>query len=181
MNRSDPSGHFALTLGLMICGIAAIVTAALCAYEQSTHALGDALNSLANTADNAIEKVSEKINAENYTVYFLADENEDIQYVGRVKTDNYGSRMAYHEATRNLYPAYSVSNLSYYEARGLEEIGMIECHTINRSNSRNNQIHGISSTNKKGGLYMDAAINYLLNKAEDMLLNTLGLKTENTQ
>jgi len=159
----------------MILVVPVIVAGALCAYEQSTHALANAANQLADNINNAVERVSERINAENYTVYFLADESDHIQYVGRVKTLNYNSRMAYHKATRGLDIKYSVSGLSYFEARGLEEIGMIECHTINRSNYKNNQIHGIAPSNKKGNQYLDAAANYLLNKAEDMLLNILGL------
>ena len=39
--------------------------------------------------------------------------------------------MNYHNVTKGLIPAYKVSGLSYNEARGLEEIGMIECHTLN--------------------------------------------------
>ena len=48
---------------------------------------------------------------------------------------------------------------------------MIECHTINKDNPANNQIHGISGTNKKAGSYIDAALGCLENKAGNMLLN----------
>jgi hypothetical protein len=79
--------------------------------------------------------------------------------------------MAYHYATRGLTPAHRISGLSYIEARGLEEIGMIECHTINPSNPINNQIHGIGENNPNGETYMRAATNYLFNRAENWMLN----------
>ena len=81
--------------------------------------------------------------------------------------------MAYHEATRGLTPQYAYSGLTYEEARGLEEIGMVECHTLNKNNPVNNQIHGISGTNKKARTYIDAALGYLSNRAENTLLNLL--------
>ena len=103
----------------------------------------------------------------------MADSKGKIQYVGRVTDEGYEARMTYHERTRGLTPVKRVRGLSYAEARGLEEIGMIECHTLNPSNPVNNQIHGISIRNKKGGTYMEAAIDYLLNRAENSLLNIL--------
>lgn len=67
--------------------------------------------------------------------------------------------MAYHFHTRK-------------EARGLEEIGMLECHPLKTAFPYNN-IHGISLNNPKRGLYMHDALGYLENKAEDILLNIL--------
>ena len=103
----------------------------------------------------------------------MKDSNDNIQYVGRVTDDGFKARMDYHKITRGLTPAKRVQGLSYAEARGLEEIGMIECHTLNPSNPINNQIHGISIRNRKGRSYMEAAIDYLLNRAENSLLNIL--------
>ena len=101
----------------------------------------------------------------------MEDQNETIQYVGRVTDSGYNARMAYHYNPRGLTPAQRISGLNYAEARGLEEIGMIECHTLNALNPINNQIHGISSKNKNGGAYMQAACDYLFNRAENWVIN----------
>ena len=120
---------------------------------------------------SAVSKKAEEASTQSYSVYFLEDENGVIQYVGRVKDSGYRDRMAYHKATRGLTPQKRISGLSYAEARGLEEIGMIECHTLNPSNPKNNQIHGIGANNRNGGYYLDAACDYLLNRAENSILN----------
>ena len=85
----------------------------------------------------------------------------------------YEHRMKYHRSTKNLLPAYRVSGLTYTEARGLEEIGMVECHTLKPGQAGSNQIHGISIHNPKGEQYMFDALSYLENKAEQRLLNIL--------
>ena len=50
---------------------------------------------------------------------------------------------------------------------------MIECHTLNVSNPISNQIHGIGPQNPSGEIYMRAACNYLLNYAENWMLNNI--------
>ena len=97
-----------------------------------------------------------------------------IQYVGRVKDSGYYARMRYHASTRGLIPKHRISGLTYEEARGLEEIGILECHTLNALNTINNQIHGISSGNPNIEIYLEAACNYLQNHAENALLNFFG-------
>lgn len=119
----------------------------------------------------AISKNEEKKREKSYSVYFLEDERGTIQYVGRVTDQGYAARMNHHYSTRRLTPAKRIPGLSYKEARGLEEMGMITCHTLNAMNPINNQIHGISSRNKNGEIYMEAACNYLFNRAEDWVLN----------
>ena len=106
-------------------------------------------------------------------MYFLADAYGNIRYVGRVTDRGFRDRMTYHRITRGLRLAKRVSDLTYAEARGLEEIGMIECHTLNPTNPQNNQIHGISAKNPRGDMYIQAASDYLLNRAENSLLNLL--------
>jgi hypothetical protein len=90
-----------------------------------------------------------------YTVYFLCaagDSSKTIIYVGRVKTDNFSSRMSYHEKMGREY-VDSISNLGYESCRAIEQAGMMYYHTINRDSALNNQIRGISPTNKKGHIY----------------------------
>lgn len=52
---------------------------------------------------------------------------------------------------------------------------MIECHTINKNDPVNNQIHGISDRNKKASDYFNSALRYLGNKIENTLLNYMML------
>ena len=116
-----------------------------------------------------------------YTVYFFTNAPttvndfstyKPIYYVGRVKTQNYQKRMTYHKNTKHLYPAYRFSELTYEEARELEEFGMIACSTIQKLKTNpGNRIHGISESNSKGFLYSYDAYNWLLNHIEDALLN----------
>ena len=82
--------------------------------------------------------------------------------------------MSYHKRTRGLVLAFAARGLTRDEARGLEEIGMIQCHTINTLNSLNNQIHGIAWSNARGETYLQAAYAYLDNRAEQALLNLLS-------
>ena len=164
VNYSDPSGFlmvaredispyggagFALAMGLSKTG----------EYLQKSQA-------------NLAKKENKKY-SRGYTVYFLEDDSHVVQYVGRVTDVGYPARMAYHLKTKNLTPQYTVSGLRYDVARGLEEIGMIQCHTLNALGPKNNKIHGIGLHNPSAELYMRAAIDYLFNKAEGTLLNML--------
>ena len=161
------------------CGTAAALVASCAGTVISTTTVTAAATVVASQTANiavcaaAASLVSNQVETElskTYSVYFLEDESGKIQYVGRVADSGYSSRMAYHKATRGLTPAYRVPGLNYAEARGLEEIGMIECHTINANNPVNNQIHGISQYNKRGEQYLSAAFDYLCNRAENYLL-----------
>ena len=157
-----------ITVGGAVINAAAIATAATTVATQAA-AIGT-VSAVASVANSQIEKK----HSQTYSVYFLEDENGTIQYVGRVTDRGYRARMAHHYATRELTPASRISGLSYAEARGLEEIGMIECHTLNATNPKNNQIHGISPANRNGERYMEAACNYLSNRAENWVLNLLA-------
>ena len=155
-----------LTVAGTVVNTAAVAGAAATVAGEAVAAAGVAFTAA------AVARKTEQPKS-TYTVYFLQDDTSTIQYVGRVKDSGFKRRMAYHEATRGLTVKYACHGLTYAEARGLEEIGMIECHTINKNNPVNNQIHGISGTNKKAGRYIDAALGYLENKAENILLNLL--------
>ena len=107
----------------------------------------------------------------SYSVYFLQDEEGIVQYVGRVTDEGYNARMKHHFATKGLTPAHRISGLSYEQARGGEEIGMLLCHTLKAGHEANNKIHGISTSNSKRLEYMEAAWDYLFNHIEDWMLN----------
>lgn len=154
VNMSDPEGNWPKLSTIF----KAVATAAIAVAAVATVA--------ALTSSKA-----EKKKAKSYSVYFLEDQDGTTQYVGRVTDSGYNARMAYHYSTRGLTPAQRISGLNYAEARGLQEIGMIECHTLNALNPINNQIHGISPKNVNGEVYMKAACDYLFNRAEDWVLN----------
>ena len=158
----------AVAVGSVAVSTAAITTAATTVATQA------ATVAVCASAASLAAKKAEKKRTQTYSVYFLEDDSGTIRYVGRVTDSGYRDRMRYHASTRGLTPAYRVSGLTYAEARGLEEIGMIECHTLNAANPLNNQIHGIGPQNNNGEKYLNAACDYLLNRAENSLLNILG-------
>ena len=194
VNMSDPDGNWPKlstilkTVAVVATAVVAVAAvAAVAAPMLATLGASTLATTIASTATtvmaqatavaavsvvaSASSQKAETRKTKTYSVYFLADENKTTQYVGRVTDSGYNARMKYHRNTRGLEPAHRISGLSYQEARGLEEIGMIECHTLNALNPINNQIHGISSKNGMGESYMKAACDYLFNRAEDELLN----------
>ena len=199
VNRFDVSGHWSVSSLFASLAVAAVAVAvvAVCVASAgtaapallavggavlssgsvvataSTVAVAAATTAVACSAVGAAVAVNERRHSQTYSVYFLEDGSGTIRYVGRVTDTGYDSRMSYHKRTKGLTPAKRVSGLSYEEARGLEEIGMAECHTLNPGQSGNNQIRGISPVNPKGDLYMSNAMSYLENRAEQWLLNLL--------
>ena len=139
-------------------------------YDLVLFAVGTVGVSTLATSSKTVKEKQTK----TYSVYSLVDQNGIVQYVGRVTDDGYKARMTYHLKTRGLVPGDRISGLNYAEARGLEEIGMIECHTLNPSNPINNQIHGVSQRNDSGENYMKAALDYLSNRTENFILNLFG-------
>lgn len=91
----------------------------------------------------------------DYTVYFLCaqgDISRTIIYVGRVKTENFQSRMNYHRSMGRQY-VDSISNLNYAACRAIEQGGMMYYHTINRNSELGNKIRGIGVSNSNRHLY----------------------------
>ena len=122
------------------------------------------------SASQAISRKAER----TYSVYLLKDEKGIVRYVGRVTDDGFKQRIAYHERTKGLTLYYEVHGLDWPTARGLEEIAMIECHTINPSNPVSNQIHGVGINNSNGEIYFNGVMDYLQNRAEEDLLNLIS-------
>ena len=144
--------------------------------SEAAETIGLAAAAAFEYAVNSLRKNDGRI----YTVYFLSYQSGreindfssvvEIQYVGRVKTKNYDQRMAFHEKTRHLYPAFKIEGLTYEEARGLEEIGMLSLNSL-RGVFPFNIIHGIAPTNPLGWLYSYDAANYIENKLSQDFLN----------
>jgi RHS repeat-associated protein len=97
----------------------------------------------------------------NQTVYVLVDRRggaDKVEYVGR--TTNVSSRETQHRTniTRaHLKLEVVHDNLTYAEARGLEEVLIIAYKTLNKLNPTNNQIHGIRWDNPNYEFYIRAA------------------------
>ena len=93
-----------------------------------------------------------------YFVYVLVDNDENIQYVGRTKDPDAREKAHLKNPYRENLKFHIVGyNLSYLQVRGLEQVLMLYCHTINKMNSKNNQINGISPNNGHVDEYMNAA------------------------
>ena len=163
----------ALAGGSIISGISsgatAIAAGALLVAGASATASG---------ASKAVEKKADRNSKRNNTVYKLVDKNDKVQYVGR--TTNVTARAEAHKHNpfrKDLRMEIIAQDLGYNEARGLEQIAMLQCHTINTANRMNNQINGISPFNKSLGIYMAAGrgvAEYLGNQISNEILYWTG-------
>lgn len=135
-------------------GIGSGVGTLVCLYAAS--------QLLSSTYDSKTKSVATigTTSEDKYSVYFLYAMNGDpntIVYVGRVKSENFASRMAYHKSQERLL-AGSIDGLNYALCRAIEQGGMMYYHTINRENKLMNQIRGISPTNSNKSVYIDAIL-----------------------
>ena len=155
-----------------------------------TNACAVAVNFCATKADNIayllaegnqalFEKIEEEINKKHpdlYTVYFLKDKNNQIRYVGRTK--NLKQRMAAHKApdsrTAEYELAMSIDNLTYTQARGLEEMGILLYSTLDTTpDSKGNRIHGIRENNPYRSIYWKSAQDVIYNKGMNLFYGFL--------
>ena len=171
----DPTGHVLGFVGSVIVGGAALlfmlfcVTASVPAEEKSDPmdlSLGQYENQLAGEID--------KSHPNEYTVYTLLDpDTKEVAYVGRTK--NYQVRMEQHSKkggkTYGMIPGPYIENLTYTQARGLEQIGILACHTMYKGK---NSINGISPKNKNLFTYMWRGYNYLYNQVTNEIYNLFG-------
>ncbi len=124
----------------------------------------------------AVENKYEKRMQPNYTVYRLVDYNDGgkTKYVGR--TVNVAARQNAHandpsKAGLSFEPI--ASGLNYYQARGLEQIAMLEYNT----RSALNRINGISPQNRNLNAYMAAGrdvAHYIDNQISNEILYWTG-------
>ena len=112
---------------------------------------------------------------EEWTVYALTDNDGKVRYVGRTMDLNRRLNEHKHDKCKDLHLAYSIGNLNYFEARGLEQEGMIRCNTRFRTNSFGlNSINGVSPNNILHDIYFDAA-NYLYNQWQELYYISRGI------
>ena len=171
-----PTGGTSLVLagtGITVASTT-IVTAA-----NITVATGVALMSASMVTGMSEEISTNHTNTQikSHSVYFLEDSQGNVQYVGR--TVNVKARKAAHKASKNrghLEMNVVAKNLTYAEARALEEAGMLYYHTINTADKMNNQINGISPS--FWGTYKEFAkgtLEYAENQMTNEILCWLGI------
>ena len=207
VNMDDPAGNWPkLSTIFAVVAIAAVAVAVAAATVASCGAAAPALalaggsiisgissgataiaagallvagaSATASGASKAVEKKADRNSKRNNTVYKLVDKNDKVQYVGR--TTNVTARAEAHKHNpfrKDLRMEIIAQDLGYNEARGLEQIAMLQCHTINTANRMNNQINGISPFNKSLGIYMAAGrgvAEYLGNQISNEILYWTG-------
>ena len=112
-------------------------------------------------------KKNKKDDTDLYSIYCLTPDisKDTCEYVGRTKSIKQTKIRHQNNPYRaNLELKELESNLTYEQARGEEEHYIRKYGTLNRGNFTNNQIHGISYTNPKYDLYMNAACAHLMSK-----------------
>lgn len=168
VNMYDPSGNWPkLSTILTVVAVVATVVAVAAAVVVTVGA--------AAATAKAVEVVSDKLTRREHTVYKLTDESKTTKYVGRTK--NPGARERAHNSdgskTAGLDFTSIASNLTYFEARGLEQIAMLEYNTKSYLNS----VNGISPNNPRRDIYMEAGrqfSNYVGNKISNEILYWTG-------
>lgn len=150
------------------CGLGAVIALFSDAYE--------AVKSIASSIAEAQKASTEK---GPHTVYVLIDSNKNVQYVGR--TQNVTARKNAHKSNpyrKDLVFTEVASNLTYAQARGLEQTLMLYFHSLNTKNMMNNQINGINFYNGNKSLYISAAemvSGYIWNQISNELLSWAGV------
>lgn len=173
VNLIDVNGDLPGLATLLMGGIITCLGIAIIPQDTwvtAGEAIGSVIQGISNVASSATSKKTttsvtatkttiNKTKSSNNTVYVLK-EREQIQYVGR--TTNPEARKIAHQSNpskRNLTFTIIQNNLSYFQARGLEQILITQYKTLNRGNPMNNQINGISwdNPNPNFNLYISAA------------------------
>ncbi|QLY78026.1 carbohydrate binding domain-containing protein [Clostridium intestinale] len=103
----------------------------------------------------AAEVVSDKLSRKEHTVYKLVNKNTgQTEYVGRTKNPSARQKAHDSEGSKTVGLDFTpiASNLTYFEARGLEQIAMLQYNTKSFLNS----VNGISPKNPRIDIYMAA-------------------------
>lgn len=170
LSFSDADGNFAISLssgalaGALLLGTAAIIAAR--AASKALSIAASAARSKAQAKTKAKSKTSQPKNSNppkssGHYVYVLRDkQTEKVEYVGR--TINLDATEYRHKANpyrENLRLDKIAENVSYEAARGLEQMWILDCGTLKRDpeNPINNQINGVSPSNRYYYIYWAAA------------------------
>lgn len=168
INMIDSDGNLAITISMALYAAfqAAVYTVATVATVYATSTAIEAITDYA-------KKQEAKRNEKSHTVYRLRnDETKQIDYVGR--TVNPKAREENHKKTKPGHTFEIIATgLTRKEARGIEQIYMVEYNT----RSLLNKINGISPNNINIEIYMQAgrqALNYLGNVVSNEALYWTG-------
>lgn len=147
INMIDYNGNFAIMLSTTLT--TALTTLV---YTVVTIVTAVTTATLTEATVNYIKEQETKKNEKNHTVYRLRNNaTKQIDYVGR--TVNPVTRKQNHEKTKPDHTFEVIATgLTREEARGIEQIYMVEYNT----RSLLNKINGISPNNIKKELYMNA-------------------------
>ena len=189
--NTDYTGHFVISATvatLLGIGVALVIFDLWMCTPEGQKIVQESASALAQAIDNAFDAPSDKIAERiqklddkypgNYTVYALYDKENNVQYVGR--TRDFEARKKAHEASfrKGLTPRVLEENLTYTQARGLEQYYMIKYHTINTQNKINNQIRGVSPKNRNVVIYYEVTkgfLEYTYNQVTNSIFNWLGI------
>ena len=185
ISYSDHSGNFAISTAIAIIAAVALsyVGAIAATSPKFRRDISSAANYLYDKAQKAADKIRNSTKSvektrdkrpSNNTVYQLVDNTGQPQYIGR--TTNLEARKESHAQNpyrKDLKLEVIASNLTYEESRGLEQIAMLQCHTLNPGNYTNNQINGISPFNPRLSSYMDAGRNIAIRYWENQITNEI--------
>ena len=90
-------------------------------------------------------------------------ETKTIEYVGRTTNLKYTEeRHARNPFRTSLKIDPIATNVSKETARGLEQMWILQCHTLNKNKEfpKNNQINGVASNNPQYNLFWDMALEW---------------------
>ena len=103
------------------------------------------MKSVGDSVAQSAEKTTDRYLRRTHYVYHLTDSNKTVQYVGR--TQHLSSRKNAHKNSKHrghLEFNIVTPELTYYEARAVEQASMLYHHTLNTSKKMHNQINGVA-------------------------------------
>lgn len=168
INLIDENGNFAIALSALFTTMVQAIV-----YTIATVVTAITATAATEAAVDYVKEQEVKRNQKSHTVYQLRNEDtKQIDYVGR--TVNPTTRKKNHQKTKPNHSFEVIATgLTREEARGVEQIYMIEYNT----KSLLNRINGINPNNIKREIYMEAGrqiIKYLGNVVSNEALYWTG-------
>ena len=165
--------------GVATAGTATAAAIAATSTTVAVKSIAIAAGALITSAACAgAEQMQEQMTEKSHYVYTLVDSDNEVQYVGRTTDVSRRAQAHRQDPNRKDLQMIVISEpLTYFEARGLEQIAMMHYHTLNTANRMNNQINGISPHNKRLLIYMEAGrgvAKYIENQVSNIILNWTG-------
>lgn len=174
---ADSNGNFAISMsiGTLVSAVLISAAAAMAIRPIVRETVGIVSNVIASAKTAIQSRVTATTKAKTTTsikpqapeprehnVYVLREQaTKIVRYVGRTKDkDATERRHKANPARTDLKFDPVVENVTKEEARGLEQMLIIDCRTLRRGNYMYNQINGVSAKNPKYKLYWDLALTF---------------------